>query len=139
MRSDKKSYHSPRKQHDTSIRSERNASIRHQSPPVKQIETKQISLETSTSSVESFSKKLEKSAVMSPEESDVQVQESKSNNNTSVSEKQAPPVKRRETTTTAAESNIVIRKQTYSSSSEDDEDFWRVFFFDRYFLQLDEF
>lgn len=119
MRSDRKS-RSPRKQQDTSIRSERISSIRHQSPPVKQIETKQLSLETSTSSVESFSKKLEKSAVMSPEETDIQV-ESKSNNNTSVSEKQAPPVKRRETTNT--ESNIVIRKQTYSSSSEDDEDF----------------
>ena len=113
IRSEKKSFHSPRKQ-ESPRKSERH-SIRQSPSPAKQIETKQISLDTSTSSVESFSKTLEKSAIMSPEEANILV--SKSNNNLSISEKQAPPVKKRES------DNIVIRKQTYSTSSEDNEDF----------------
>lgn len=78
---------------------------------LKQIETKKLSLSTSTSSVESFSKKLEKSGMMSPEDE-------KLISNMSQTEK--PHVKKRENIGSSAQ-DIVLKKNTYSSSSEEDD------------------
>lgn len=86
-------------------------SITSRSPPKKQIESKKLSLSTSTSSVESFSKKLEKSGMMSPEDEKLVI-------NTSISEK--PAVKKRENLGSSSQ-NIVLKKITFSSSSENDD------------------
>jgi len=80
---------------------------------VKQIEVKKLSMSSSsTSSVESLSKKLEKSALMSPDDEKIVYANM---SRTSTPEKDTKVKEKQQT--------IVIKKPTYSSSSSDDEDF----------------
>ncbi len=85
---------------------------------VKQIEVKKLSMSSSsTSSVESLSKKLEKSALMSPDDEKIVYANM---SRTSTPEKDTA---RKDSKVKEKQQTIVIKKPTYSSSSSDDEDF----------------
>ena len=86
-------------------------------PPIKQIDKEKSLLSSSSSSVESFSAKLEKSGLMSPDDEALVINTHRS---ISASVEKPPAVKKRETIATTSP-QIVLKKQTYSSSSDDDD------------------